>query len=349
MGEWSVKQTPEELIEAAVAGQRQAQTALWSAHRRWLAAILIAHKPAWVDVEDLMQDVAVKFITRLNTLRDPTAFKPWLRQIAINAAREAARGPREIPLGSGESSGSDSGNGSSGESSRSGFTERGSGPAGSGSPFRSELDTPPPDRVSLRDEAGGLLAHAQTLPIEFREPLIMRSVHGLGCRQIAEILGLPVTTIETRLTRARRMLREEWLRRIGDDAAGKTGSTRSGEGSGPQKTVKKTEAQPRTEAGTSKSSGEPSLRFTPKVASPAPGVARRRARAVAAAGRPPHVLAEPPPGDSRLNSASAAAGRSSDPADGTSRRASSVSAPSPPSLSGPTETGSTDGSLGQTT
>lgn len=207
MGEWSVKTTTSEMIEAAITGQRSAQTALWSAHRRWLAAILIAHKPAWVDLEDLMQEVAVKFVSRVHTLRDPASFRPWLRRIAINAAREAARGPREIASGHG----GDSEDRHSGEE----FGRR----DGRLTSFEacSSAEMPPPDNVTLREEAGGILAHALTLPVEFREPLILRSVHGIGCKQIAEILGLPVTTIETRLTRARRMLREEWLARTSAD------------------------------------------------------------------------------------------------------------------------------------
>ena len=204
--EWAsgaLKTTTSELIEAAIGGQRHAQTTLWSAHRRWLAAILLAHKPSWVDLDDLMQEVAVKFVSRLHTLRDPGSFRPWLRRIAINAARESARGPREIATGqagAGEDRVGDDGSGS---------RDRG---ATSFEGSSAENDAPPVT-AALREEAGSLLAQALTLPPEFREPLILRSVHGIGCKQIAEILGLPVTTIETRLTRARRMLREEWRSR----------------------------------------------------------------------------------------------------------------------------------------
>jgi len=49
----------------------------------------------------------------------------------------------------------------------------------------------------------------RTLPPEYREPLVLRCVRSLTYQQISEILNLPVTTIETRLARARRMLREE--------------------------------------------------------------------------------------------------------------------------------------------
>lgn len=47
----------------------------------------------------------------------------------------------------------------------------------------------------------------ETLPMEYREPLLL-SLRGLSQRVIAEVMEVPVTTVETRLVRARRMLRE---------------------------------------------------------------------------------------------------------------------------------------------
>ena len=47
--------------------------------------------------------------------------------------------------------------------------------------------------------------HLLTLPSDYREPLILRCVRGMTYQQISEILDLPVTTIETRLARARRI------------------------------------------------------------------------------------------------------------------------------------------------
>jgi RNA polymerase sigma-70 factor (ECF subfamily) len=50
---------------------------------------------------------------------------------------------------------------------------------------------------------------SRNLPDEYREPLLLRAVRGLSYRQIADILSVPITTVETRLVRARRMLREQ--------------------------------------------------------------------------------------------------------------------------------------------
>jgi RNA polymerase sigma-70 factor (ECF subfamily) len=154
--------------------------ALWREHRRWIAAVLLAHKPRSVDLEDLMQDVALSFVSHVHELRDPGALRGWLRMVAVNAARMAARRLRqpERPLPDGDAAPHD--------------------PA-------DESDAARRDAAA---EARRALAMAQELPEAYREPLLLRCVHELSQRQIAETLGLPETTVETRLARGRRMLRD---------------------------------------------------------------------------------------------------------------------------------------------
>ena len=53
------------------------------------------------------------------------------------------------------------------------------------------------------------MRQALSLPLAYREPLMLRCVRAMSYQQISDVLDLPVTTIETRLARARRMLREE--------------------------------------------------------------------------------------------------------------------------------------------
>ncbi len=179
----------EQLIERARKADRAAQHELWRAHRRWVAAIILAHRPHSAELEDLLQDVAVKFIDKIHTLRDPGAFRPWLRQIALNICRGAARSTRPT-LHLGPAAGSDD--------------EREPGrvaePAG---------DETTDSLVERWDAARRLMDQALSLPVAYREPLLLRCLRSMSYQQIGEVLGLPVTTVETRLARARRMLREE--------------------------------------------------------------------------------------------------------------------------------------------
>lgn len=184
-----------ELIEQARSGDRGAQQEVWHDHRRWVAAIILAHRPRRVEVDDLMQEVALKLVSKFSTLREASAFKPWLRQITINICRGAARNLKPtLHFATGE---------------RDGDT-----PMEMGRVAMPEADEAFSTRgVDLREAAQRLLAQAMSLPPDYREPLLLRCVRSMSYQQISDVLELPVTTIETRLARARRMLREE----VGDE------------------------------------------------------------------------------------------------------------------------------------
>lgn len=179
---------------------------LWLAHRRWVAAIILAHKPAGEDLEDLLHEVALRMVRSAGDLRDPAAARPWLRTVAVNVARTAGRktrvrrnAVRTVAEGAQD-------------------REAGSDLGGAA----------PPDRLGAREEADRAMRAAQRLPEHYREPLLLRAVRGMSYRQIADAMGIPITTVETRLARARRMLREQ-LEPTSTTAATPGGSAQAGD------------------------------------------------------------------------------------------------------------------------
>lgn len=164
------------LVADAVAGDRSAMERLWNMNRRWLAVVLAAHAPRGVEVADLMQEVAVAMVRKIHTLKDVHSFRAWLRQVAINIARTSARRNHSMLHLTGEE-------------------EVTGGKNSSEDTARSE---------SYRR----ILQLMADLPLIYREPLMLRAVKDMTYQQIARVLDLPVTTIETRITRGRRMLRE---------------------------------------------------------------------------------------------------------------------------------------------
>ena len=183
--------TQERLIAKARAGDRAAQQDLWRTHRRWVAAIILAHRPSSVEVDDLMQEVAVKLVSKMASLRDAASFRPWLRQIVLNVCRGSARSLRPtLRLSLGEASDDEL-------------------PDATRVAVPASTEETATELVGRGDAARRLMEQVRTLPPEYREPLVLRCVRSLTYQQISEILNLPVTTIETRLARARRMLREE--------------------------------------------------------------------------------------------------------------------------------------------
>jgi RNA polymerase sigma-70 factor (ECF subfamily) len=45
----------------------------------------------------------------------------------------------------------------------------------------------------------------------FRETFVLREIHELSYREIADVVGAPVGTVMSRLARARAMLRSAWM------------------------------------------------------------------------------------------------------------------------------------------
>lgn len=192
--------------ERAISGDPQALRALWELNRRWIAAIVLAHKPRSAELEDLLQEVAVRIVRRVHEVRDPATLKPWMRAIAINTARTAGR-RHETRTRLVRTTGAD--------------PDIAPSPVDTGEPGLST------EGAMHAEESRRAMDAANRLPEEYREPLLLRCVRGMSYKQIADLMGVPVTTVETRLARARRMVREE-LERSGSGAGGAGGDGRGG-------------------------------------------------------------------------------------------------------------------------
>ena len=51
----------------------------------------------------------------------------------------------------------------------------------------------------------------ERLPAEYREVLLLREVEDLAYKEIAEVTGVPIGTVMSRLARARLALRKLWF------------------------------------------------------------------------------------------------------------------------------------------
>jgi len=140
--------------------------------------VLVAHAPRQADVDDLLQEVAATLVSKCHHIRDASSLRGWLRMVAVNAARMAAR--------------------SASIERRSLRVMAQMKPA--------ILRKEPRETLSVANEE--MREQLSRIPPLYAEPLILQSMRGLSQRQIAELLDVPETTIETRLARARRMLRQ---------------------------------------------------------------------------------------------------------------------------------------------
>lgn len=83
------------LVRAAQGGDRTAFGTLYERYARLVHGILLA-RVSYTDSEDLVQDVFIKALQRLHSLRDPAAFGSWVAAIARRAAMDLHRKVRPI-------------------------------------------------------------------------------------------------------------------------------------------------------------------------------------------------------------------------------------------------------------
>ena len=131
------------------------------------------------DAADAAQEAFVKAWRKLDTFRAESSFRTWLTRIALNAAasrrRTAAR-----------------------RGTRTGLPEA---PA-------VDPRAAAPDAAALSDErAGAVRAALAGLAEEFRAVVVLKEFDGLAYEEIAEVVGVPVGTVRSRLHRGREQLR----------------------------------------------------------------------------------------------------------------------------------------------
>ena len=72
-----------------------------------------------------------------------------------------------------------------------------------------EVASPNPEELLLQNAGRQQLQNAlEELPAEFREALVLRELEGLSYKEIADVAGVPVGTVMSRLARARDRLKD---------------------------------------------------------------------------------------------------------------------------------------------
>lgn len=172
--------TEQPVIAAIRGGDRYAFCELVERHKAWVRGAVFAVLGDRDCVDDVTQQVWLSVWKRIGELRDDRSWRSWLYRLARNAAIDAGR---EL-------------------SRRKQRFQR-----LTGDPSSARIQTP--SETPHRDEQHReVLAAVRSLPILYREPFVLRHLNGWSYREIAKVMDIPVDTIETRLVRARRILRE---------------------------------------------------------------------------------------------------------------------------------------------
>lgn len=161
-------------VRAAQAGDRVAFGHLYDRYARIVHGVLLARVPLG-EVDDLVQDVFLRALPRLHTLRQPERFGAWLIAIARNCANDYHRRKPEEAIINAE--------------------------PGEGAEIAAETGG------TLDAETAMILAAIRSLPEAYRETLLLRLVEGMTGPEIAVRTGLTSGSVRVNLHRGMQQLR----------------------------------------------------------------------------------------------------------------------------------------------
>ncbi|MFC4619462.1 sigma-70 family RNA polymerase sigma factor [Camelliibacillus cellulosilyticus] len=145
-----------------------------------LKKVAYSYVKDWGKAEDIAQDVFVTCFRKIKTFKGHSSIKTWLFRITINRCKDELKSWsfRHIRVGRTEAL----------------ATRKG--------------EAPSPEREVIRqDDNQKLAALVMTLPLKYKEVIILHYYSELKTEEIAESLKLNANTVRTRLGRARKLLK----------------------------------------------------------------------------------------------------------------------------------------------
>ena len=77
-------------------------------------------------------------------------------------------------------------------------------------PTWQEVQASPEKMMVQQQDSATIRRLVAELPEPFRETIVLREMNDLSYKEIAEVAGVPIGTVMSRLARARAMLRSAW-------------------------------------------------------------------------------------------------------------------------------------------
>jgi len=155
----------------------------------------VARRVPSSDIDDVVQDVLVRIHRGLPDVRDDDRFAAWMFQVARNAITDVGRKRARSPLEPGDGS----------------------------EEIASELGAGDDDRQAADSLVGCVSLFVALLPSPYREAITLVELEGMTAKQAAEMVGISVSGMKSRVQRGRAQLREMFERccEIAVDARGK--------------------------------------------------------------------------------------------------------------------------------
>ncbi|HEY6547306.1 MAG TPA: sigma-70 family RNA polymerase sigma factor [Vicinamibacteria bacterium] len=180
-----MSRTDEELVASSLAGDPSAFDLLVLRWDRKIQGAIYRLMGSEEEARDLCQEAFLKAYRGLGGFKGEAKFSSWLYQIALNLCRDRMRRRRGRVMVSLDALEADA----------------------QGQILRDE-GASTQDLVEARDMQQRVRAAVMALPDDQREVIVLKEYEGLTFQEIAEVLGLPVSTVKTRLYRGLDRMRE---------------------------------------------------------------------------------------------------------------------------------------------
>jgi RNA polymerase sigma factor (sigma-70 family) len=182
--------TDEQLVEVVRQGNREAYRALVERHKNYVFTLIYRMVNHRETSEDLAQEVFLKLYRSLEHFRGDARFTTWLYRMTVNLVTDYRRAQARRPVEN--------------------MLDKVKEWAGS----RSEQ---PEAQAMLREERRTMQDLVAELPDKYRMVIYLYHFRQMSYQEIAQVMQLPVKTVETRLYRGKAMLKEKWLEVYGDE------------------------------------------------------------------------------------------------------------------------------------
>ena len=153
------------------------------------------------EARELTQEAFTRGLEKIDSFRGDASPYTWLFRIAVNLAISQLRKVNRHRVFSLSAPGRN-GNGQASAASddqASGLIDR----------LAEKRAVQPHDELENRETGEQVMAALGRLDAEYRAVLVMRDIEGFDYQQMADVLGLPLGTLKSRLFRARLALRDE--------------------------------------------------------------------------------------------------------------------------------------------
>ncbi|MBW4581905.1 MAG: sigma-70 family RNA polymerase sigma factor [Tildeniella nuda ZEHNDER 1965/U140] len=185
-----------DLVLQCQAGHRPEKAAFAELLRRYqphVERVLYHLAPDWQDRSDLVQEVWIRVYRNIKRLQEPIKFRGWLSRIATNLfydeLRKRKRNKHPLSLDARLA------------------VEDGE------MDWEIASETPGPDEdLTTREFYDQLRSAIADLPEVFRTTIVLREIQGMAYEEIAELTGVSLGTVKSRIARARLRLQSQLQR-----------------------------------------------------------------------------------------------------------------------------------------